>query len=137
MPSHNVELVRDAYARWRKGDYEEVHEFLCANATKDVELHSRFAGLAGEPYRGHDGLRSWLDEIQEHFERFEPWLDEARDVGDERVLALGGISFRARGSGLDMDESMGWIHEFRDGKLCRMNFFASPADALASAGLER
>jgi ketosteroid isomerase-like protein len=137
MPSHNVELVRDAYARWRKGDYEDLHEFFCANATLDVELYSRFGGLAGEPYRGYDGLRSWLDEIQEAFERFEPWLDEARDLDDERVLALGGISFRARGSGLDMDENMGWVHEFRDGKLRRMNFYASHADALASVGLER
>jgi ketosteroid isomerase-like protein len=68
------------------------------------------------------------------FERFDLWLDDVRDLGDE-VLAIGGLNLRARGSGLDMKEPMGWVVEFRDGRVARMRFYAQPADALEAVGL--
>ena len=30
---------------------------------------------------------------------------------------------------------MGWVFEFRDGRLARMRFYAQPADALEAVGL--
>jgi hypothetical protein len=63
------------------------------------------------------------------------WLDEARAAGDERVAAFGGISFRARESGIDMAERMGWVYEFRNGPLRRMMFYGSSREALEAAGL--
>lgn len=137
MSSQNVALVREAYAIWQAGDYEALLDFFLTTAAPDVELYSRFGGLSGEPYRGHDGLRTWLAEIQETFERFEPWLDEARAADDARVVVIGGINFRARGSGVDMGERMGWVHEFRDGQLRRMLFYGDPSEALEAAGLGR
>jgi ketosteroid isomerase-like protein len=134
MNEQNLELVREGYAHFRAGDYDRLLEFLVTNAAADVEIYSRFGGFSGEPYRGHEGLRAWLAEIQENFDRFEPWIDEARDAGDDRVLAFGGIRFRARGSGIDMAEQMGWVYEFRDGRLQRMMFYASPGDALEALG---
>jgi ketosteroid isomerase-like protein len=131
----NVELVREGYARWRAGGYDLLLDFFLANAAPDIELYSRFGGFSGTPYRGHDGLRAWLAEIQETFERFEPWVDEAREVGDDRVVAIGGISFRARESGVDMAERLGWVYDFRDGRLRRMMFYASPREALEAVGL--
>jgi ketosteroid isomerase-like protein len=135
MSNENVELVREGYARWRAGDYELLLDFFLAHAAPDIELYSRFGGFSGTPYRGHDGLRAWLAEIQDTFERFEPWLDEAREAGNDRVLAIGGISFRARESGVDMAERLGWIYEFRNGKLRRMMFYGSPGEALEAAEL--
>ena len=80
MSQENVEIVRQGYARWR-GDNDDLVDFLISNSAPDIELYSRFGGFTGEPYRGHDGLRAWLADIQEHFERFDPWLDEARATG--------------------------------------------------------
>ena len=121
MSQENVELVREGFARWNEGDYE----FFLQSTAPDVELLSRFGSLTGEPYRGHQGVREWLADIQQSFDRFDLWLDEARDLGDE-VLALGGIHMRARGSGLDMNEPMGWVFEVRDGRVARMRFYAHP-----------
>ena len=135
MSQDDEQVVRRAYALWNKSDYDSLLELLLDNTAPDVELHSRFGALGGEPYRGHDGVRAWLAEVQDTFERFEPWLEDARPAGDGRIVVLGGISFRARESGLDMDEPMGWIHEFRDGLLRRMLFFGSHAEALEAAGL--
>jgi ketosteroid isomerase-like protein len=134
MSQENVEIVRQGYARWR-GDNDDLVDFLISNSAPDIELYSRFGGFTGEPYRGHDGLRAWLADIQEHFERFDPWLDEARATGDDRVVALGGISFRARESGIDMAEQMGWVYEFRNGLLRRMMFYGSSSEALEAVGL--
>jgi ketosteroid isomerase-like protein len=133
MSHDNEAVVRRAYTLWGAGDYESLMQLFLSSASPEVELHSRFGGLAGEPYRGHEGVRAWLADIQENFERFEPWLEDARPAGEDRIVVLGGVSFRARESGLDMDEQMGWIHEFRDGLLRRMLFYGSHAEALEAA----
>jgi ketosteroid isomerase-like protein len=130
----NMELVREGFARWRAGDYDSLLDFLVANTAPDIEVYSRFGGFSGTPYRGHDGLRAWLADIQENFERFEPWVDEARDAEEDRVVATGGISFRARESGLDMAERLGWVYEFNNGRLRRMMFYGSPREALEAVG---
>jgi ketosteroid isomerase-like protein len=130
-----VALVREAFAYWQAGDYDVLRDFFLANAAPDVELHSRLGGFTGEPYRGHDGVRAWLSEIQDSFERFSPWHDELREVGADRVVALGGISFRARESGVDMDVPFAWVFEFRGDRLRRTMFYGSHGDALRAAGL--
>ncbi|MET0511014.1 MAG: nuclear transport factor 2 family protein [Thermoleophilaceae bacterium] len=135
MSHENVEIVRQGVARWRAGDDDVLLDFLISNSAPDIELYSRFGGFSGEPYRGHDGVRAWVADIRENFERFDPWLDEARAVGDDRVLAFGGIRFRARESGVDMAERMGWVYEFRDGLLRRMMFYGSSSEALEAVGL--
>lgn len=128
--------MRQGFARWQAGDYEALLEFFVTTSTPEVELHSRFAGLGGEAYRGPEGMRQWLADITENFERFAPWYDELRAAEGDRIVALGGISFRARESGLVMSQRMGWVFEFRGGALDRLLFFGSPGEALAAAGLE-
>jgi ketosteroid isomerase-like protein len=45
------------------------------------------------------------------------------------------IHLRARGSGLDLKEPMGWVFEFRGRRVARMQFYAQPAQALEAVGL--
>jgi ketosteroid isomerase-like protein len=133
MSEELVALVREAFTRWEAGDYGRLREFFLSYSEPDVELCSRLAGVGGETYRGHDGVRAWLADIQENFERFTPWQEEVRGAGTDRVVAVGGISFRARESGVDMDVPWGWIYEFRNGRLSRMLFYGSPTEALEAA----
>src|SRR5918995_11732 len=130
MSQENVELVREGFARWNQGAYD----FFLNSTAPDIELLSRFGSLTGEPYRGHRGVREWLADIQQRLGRLGVLLGDVRDLGDD-VLAIGGINLRARGSGLDMKEPMGWVFEFRDGRLARMRFYAQPAEALEAVGL--
>ncbi|MBA3262901.1 MAG: nuclear transport factor 2 family protein [Thermoleophilaceae bacterium] len=135
MSEELVTLVCEAFARWKAGDYEQLGDFFVANATPDVELCTRLGGLGGEPYIGHDGVRAWLADIQENFESFTPWQEEVLEAGADRVVAVGGIRFRARESGIDMNVPWGWIYEFSTGRLNRMLFYGSPGEALEAAGL--
>jgi ketosteroid isomerase-like protein len=130
MSQENVELVREGFARLNRGDYD----FVVSNTTPDVELFSRFGSLTGQPYRGHAGVREWMAEMDENFELFEPWWDELRDLGD-KVLGLGGVRFRARGSGVEMEERIGWVFELREGRVARIRFYDRPTEALEAAGL--
>ena len=135
MSQQNVDLVRDGYARWQAGDYDLLLDFFLANAAPDIEVYSRLGDFMGATYRGHDGLRAWFAEIRENFVHFEPWLDEARDAGDDRVVAIGGIRLQGRESGIDMAERLGWVYEFRNGRLHRMMFYGSPGEALEAVGM--
>ena len=135
MPLGPVAMVREAFARWQAGDYDRLLEFMLANSSPDVEVHSLLGLVEGEPYEGHAGIRTWVGDIQANFEHFAPWHDELREVGPDRVVAMGGIRFRARESGVEMEVPWGWVFEFGDGQLRRLLFYGSPAEALAAVGL--
>ena len=130
MSNENVEIVRELFARWTAGEYDSFIEL----AQPDVELYSRFASLGGEPYRGADGVRQWVAEIDQNFEQFGVRTSEFRDLG-ERVLALGSILLKGRASGVEIDQPMGWLFELRGGKLARLHFYSSHSEALEAAGL--
>jgi ketosteroid isomerase-like protein len=57
-----------------------------------------------------------------------------RDLGD-RVLCLGRMEGRGRGSGVPVDAPLGAIFEFRDDKISRMRAYLDHDEALRAAGL--
>jgi hypothetical protein len=88
------------------------------------------------PYRGHAGLRASLADNKENFEVFEPEFRELRDLGD-RVLAVGTIHIRARGSGVETDIPTAGIATFEQGKLTRWEDFRDRVSARRLAGNKR
>jgi len=53
VPADNLELVKQAFARWNAGD----REVDFGTIDPEVELHTPLASTRGAPYRGHEGLR--------------------------------------------------------------------------------
>jgi ketosteroid isomerase-like protein len=128
----NVELVRRAFARWNAGDHEvpvdEVHP--------EAEIRTVIGGaFSAEPFRGHDGVREWLAGLDENFDRWELEVHEIREAGDDGVVALGRIRARGRGSGVELDQPVGWFIRVRDGKFWRLNSFFTHEEALAAGQL--
>ena len=128
MSQENVELVQSVFARWNAGDHtapdEELHP--------DVELVSQ---IMGGSVRGRAGVRRWLREIDQQFDEWTLIGEEWHDAG-ECVVALGRIRLHGRSSGVAFDQPMGWLFEFRDGQLTRLETFAEdPGAALEAAGL--
>jgi ketosteroid isomerase-like protein len=130
MSQQNLELARDLFERWTARDFDALMEVAVPN----VEIFSRFASLGGEPYRGEEGLRRWIAEIEASFGQFDVHTSDFRDLGD-RVLVLGDIRLEGKVSGIQMDQPMGWLLELEDGRLARMFFYSSHAEALEAAGL--
>ena len=132
LPSErNLEQVKDAFARWNSGardvDYDTIDP--------EVELYTPLASTRGGPYRGHDGFRQWLEDIDEQFEEWELRVEEWRPLDDDRLLGLGTIHAKGRGSGLELDQELAWLFAFRDQKLIRYDAFYSAEEGLRAAGL--
>ena len=130
MSEENVEVVRQAFDAWNRGD----HEALLRMWGEDAEFYPLRAQLEGRAYRGPDGLREFIDELADEWTdvRFE--VDEIRDAGEQMV---GSGRFRARGraSGVDINVPLGVVGVVRSGRIVYARFFSDPSEALEAAGL--
>ncbi len=129
MPVTNVERFRQLI---ESANREDLDGALALIAEDVVWIPARSA-VEGT-YDGHDGIRSFFADNQENFDRFEPAIDEIRDLGDN-VLVFGSIRVLARGSGLDTQIPMAGIATYRDGLLVRWEDFRERNRALEAAGL--
>ena len=103
-------------------------------ADPEVEWHSFFADLgAGGTYRGHDGTRSYMADLEEAWEIVRPDIDETLAVGDVAVL-VGRLHYKGRGSGVETETPAGWTLRFREGKLLSFRAFRDPESAIAAIG---
>jgi len=132
MASEELDLLREAFARWNAGERTVDMDTV----DSEVELHTPLASTRGAPYRGHEGMRQWLADIDGQFEVWELQVEDWRDLEDGRVMGLGAIHAQGRGSGVELDQPMAWIFAFREGKVIRYDAFYSHAEGLRAAGLE-
>jgi ketosteroid isomerase-like protein len=100
----------------------------------DVEVLALRSGTEGA-FRGHDGVRAFLADNRESFDRYETRYEEVKDLGDGRVLALGTILVRGRESGIETEVPTAVIAAFRDGLLVRFTDYRERKRALEAAGL--
>ena len=135
MSEENVELayrVADAFNR------QDLDAFL-GLIDPQAEFVSRIVELeGGEPYRGHDGMRSWWENLLSVFPDFSVEVEEVRDLGDVTVAQ---VRVRGHGShGTESDppwEQTQWqVIEWSHGKAIWARICPSEAEALEAAGLE-
>jgi ketosteroid isomerase-like protein len=129
----NAEWVRQAFERWNAGDRTPPLEGM----DPDVEIHTKIAGaFESEPFRGHEGARAWLAALDENFETWQLIPEKWHDRGDRLVL-LGKIHARGRASGIELDQPIGWVADFRAGKLVRLHTYLDHQEALRAGGISR
>lgn len=126
MAEQNVELVRKGLEAFNRRDLSGMLETL----DSDVELLPLRAVLEGEAYRGHDGFRKWLSDMDEDWESFRAEATEVRKLDEDRVLVIGRVRAKARASGIDVDAPGAWLCSLRDGLVTRIHFYADPEKAL-------
>ena len=125
-----MELARRAFAAFAARDLAGVLEVL----DEDVEFLPVTANLTtgGRPYRGHDGMTRYLDDVARVWDELRVYPEEFRDLG-ETLVALGRM--HGRGGGMILDRPTGWVWRFRDGKVVSIRVYASREEALRAAGL--
>jgi ketosteroid isomerase-like protein len=84
---------------------------------------------------GPEGMRRFLADTAETFDLFKALYPDVRDLGDERLVAIGTIRMRGRGSGLEDDVPSAAIVEFRNGLLVHYKDYGDARLALQVAGL--
>ena len=133
MSRETLESVRALMEAVHRRDVDAFAEL----STPDLEWFPVFAvRVEGDPYIGREGIATFLREVDETWEEFRPLPDEYRDLG-ERILALGRLITRGRGSGVPVESPWGAVYDLRDGRVSRIRTFLDHGEALRAAGLER
>ena len=100
----------------------------------EVEFMSVLA-VSGKRYRGHDGIREYLDDISSAWEVWRMQVHRVVAAPDGRVVILMTMHMRGKGSGATLSERSAHVWTLKDGKLLRNEPFREPEEALRYAGL--
>jgi ketosteroid isomerase-like protein len=133
MSQENVEAVKRFLDAYNRQDVEAMLEEL----DPEVEYHPALPILLGGEatvYRGHEGVRRLFREIYDAFDEIHVEYSEFRDLGD-RVVGIGRVRMRGKGSGAETEAPTGSVVEFKNGKGIRVRTYLDPKEALEAAGL--
>jgi len=131
MSHENVEIAKKVVDAFNRRDVEG----FVALAASDFEWFPAMAGaVEGSGYRGRDGIAKYLVDIGDAWEEYRVLAEEFRDL-DDRVLMLGRIEGRGRGSRAWIDSPTGTIFELVNDKMSRLRTYLDQGEALRAAGL--
>ena len=133
MASLNVEVVQQMFVAFEHRDADAVVA-LCTPDVVFEPVTARVAG-GGEPYRGHDGMRAYLEDVARVWQELRPSPDAYHEGRDGIVVATGRVY--AWGAGRVVDSPAGWLFRLRDGRMVYGRIFETSSGALDAAGLSR
>jgi ketosteroid isomerase-like protein len=133
MSQENVEIVRRVYDAAARRDGEAVL------ALYDPEIEwdwTRVSGLFGQGglYRGRERLRQWFREWSEGLDSINYEAVDLIAAGD-RVISESDMRGRGRASGVEVGDTLYAVWTIREGKVVRVVWFPTRAEALEAAGL--
>jgi ketosteroid isomerase-like protein len=133
MSQENVDSFRRGLEAGNRGDVETLLEEL----DPEVEWHSALHALLGGEqtvFRGHDGIRDMLRDLNEAFDEIHIEISEIRDLGD-RLVAIGRTRTRGKASGAETDTPLAFVTTVKNGKTISLQAYLDPKQALAAVGL--
>ena len=128
VSSDREAVIRETWERWNAGvrDPDEMGSGL----TDDFTLSS---ALTGRVFHGRQGLVDWMAEIDESFGAWNPSNRRDPRRGRGSIRRPGGVHLEGRGSGLELDQPIGWVIEFEGDLTSRLYNFASHEEAIEAA----
>ncbi len=124
MEREPIEVVRLIHEAWAEDG--DAHGLVA----KDVVY-------VNPPNAVETGIKQGSDmfnRVNDVYEQFRPHVERMVDLG-ERVLVIVSGSARMRNSEVDVPIRQGYLWTVRDGKAVRFEWFTSPEEALAAAGM--
>jgi ketosteroid isomerase-like protein len=134
MSEENVKVVRRVYEAVARRDTPAVLALYDPEVEWD-DSGTPLGRIGGAGvYRGHEGMRTWFREWYEAWESLEDHVLEVIDAG-EYVISVVKMHARGRSSGLDVAFDSSGVWTVRGGKVVRVVWFETRAEALTSIGL--
>ena len=133
MSQANVDAFKRALEAYNRRDTDAFLEAFDPVA----EIHPltlAMFGKQGTTYRGHEGIREFIRDVEEVLPGIQIEPLEVRDLG-ERIVANGRLHAQGRSSGAEVESPIAWLVGFRAGKIVRMRDFLDLQNALEAAGL--
>jgi ketosteroid isomerase-like protein len=120
-------LARLAYEAFARRDPEALVEI----ADPEVEVHLVTGQVAGHdgPYRGHDGIRAYLVDVEAAWDEISLQPRQFVELSEGRLLVLGRV--RTRRGTTHMDVPSAWLWETAAGKVTSVRLLVD-AEAVAS-----
>jgi ketosteroid isomerase-like protein len=135
MSHENVEILRGMYEAWMAGDDEAAYSIFDPAIRLNPDPEASWVGM-DEDYVGHDGVRRYMDAVNEAFEEYRPEVERIIDAGEGRVLTLAVEHGRGRGSGAEVQAARtAHLWTLRDGMAVRLDLFLDRSRALEAVGL--
>src|SRR3954452_3000410 len=132
MSQENVEIVRQVFEAFNRGDIATVAELL----HRDIELRERFEpSTSPGPHRGLEGVLTWYRDGGRHWSAYEVELVDAVAAGSELVVAEGEVRATGRTSGVETRQRFGYVYGLREGKVIQFEIFKTRAEALEAVGM--
>ncbi len=132
MSTEKVEIARRGIDAFNRGDVEA----FTAHATEDVELFAALAGaVEGGGFHGRAGIEAYFQTTAETWGEFRILAEDFRDLGD-RVLAVGRMWGRGKGSRVPVEAPNAIVVDFRGEKVWRIHSYFDQAEALEDVALE-
>jgi ketosteroid isomerase-like protein len=128
MSPENVELVARAFTAFNRRDVDELLT-LC---DPDIQWVPMRPSLKGRIYRGHDGVREALADVDREFEELQNDPRRWVDLNDHVVVA-GRFMAKERDTGMRIDSPGAWLCEIRAGLVVYVRAFPSEEAALKAA----
>jgi uncharacterized protein len=132
MSQENVEVVRRGFEAFADGGLDAMAEFW------DPDINWRAAEGAiddvGEMH-GRVAVRRYVQDWLDTFDDSSVVVEELRDVGDDRVLAIQRAKARAKLSGVEIDLRYAVVYTLRAGRVVRAREYLSVDEALEAVGL--
>jgi ketosteroid isomerase-like protein len=129
MSRENVEIVRNAYEYWNRGDLDAFLDV----ADEDVVLR----GVEGWPERvfyGKDAARSFYEGFAETMGH-DAVIEDLIDAGGGTVVVRARAHATGEQSGIETEVRFSQLVTFRKGKVILVEVFWDHDDALQAAGL--
>lgn len=127
MTEMHEALVGRLYNAFNQRDMEGIVA-LCSTEMEFAAVTGEEVGR-GDPYRGVDGLREYLRDVERIWEELLITPSRVEQSGD-RLLVVGRVYVRSRELGI-RDMPVAWIWRLGGGLFVRGEVFADPAVAIA------
>jgi uncharacterized protein len=130
MSRENVEIVRDGYDAFNRGDLEECLTMI----DPSIVWWPASDELIIEPYRGHERYARLFAETREPLPDIQGEIEELFVVGDQVVVCLH-FWGRGRESGAPVEVRETHVARLRDGKIIEVREYREKDEALEAVGL--
>ena len=130
MSQENVEIVQGVYAGWTRGDVTSALEHLDPAVVWDAIADAPDAGT----YRGHAGVRRYMEDWLVDFDIVALDLKEVIDAGD-RLVIVQRARAKGKGSGVETALEYAAAYTFRSGRIVEIKEFRRKEEALEAVGL--
>ncbi len=124
MSQENLDTVRRGYEAFTQGDMDAILEIV----HPEVEVHALI-----DAFQGREGFVTYAQ--TPNFDDFQVDPEEFTDAGDKVLVAVR-VAGRGKSSGVDVAMRNFHVCTLRDGKLVRLDVYASKDEALEAVGLQ-